>query len=73
MDDGYEIRLWWSDEDQGDLAKVVELEYCMAHGYTPEEALREIEDAKQGWLESARKHGDPIPQPSHRARETAGA
>ena len=32
----------------------------------PEEALAEVKVARQAWLESAREHGDPIPEPRYR-------
>ncbi len=73
MDEGYEIRLWWSDEDRCYVAKVAELEGCMSHGDTPENALSAIQEAKALWLDMSRRHGDPIPEPSHRRRATAGA
>jgi antitoxin HicB len=34
------------------IARVVELPHCMTHGATPEEALKDIEDAKREWLKS---------------------
>lgn len=37
---------------------------CMAHGETKEEALREIEIAKELWLETAREEGQPISEPA---------
>jgi|GEM_PF-339916 len=61
--DGYTVRIFWSDEDSGWIAVAEELEGCSAWGLTREEALREIETAILAWLESARKHGDPIPPP----------
>ncbi len=43
-----------------------DLEYCSAFGSMPAEALEEVLDAKEAWLESARQHGDPIPEPRYR-------
>jgi antitoxin HicB len=45
------------------IARVLELPYCMTHGATPEEALRDIEDAKLEWLKSSLEAGLPIPEP----------
>jgi predicted RNase H-like HicB family nuclease len=36
---------------------------CWSQGATREEAVRDISDAIAGYLESLRKHGDPIPPP----------
>ena len=46
------------------IARVLELPHCMTHGATPEEALRDIEDAKREWLESNLEAGLPIPEPA---------
>ncbi|HEX7393393.1 MAG TPA: toxin-antitoxin system HicB family antitoxin [Anaerolineaceae bacterium] len=48
--------------------KIKELPGCMSQGETPEEALRMIEDAMFGWLESEIEAGSPIPEP--RVEET---
>lgn len=63
MNHKYETVIWRSEEDQLFLAKTPELAVCMAHGETREEAWREIHNAMNLWLEVAREHGDPIPQP----------
>jgi predicted RNase H-like HicB family nuclease len=42
------------------------LEVCSAFGDTPEEALRQVEIAKEAWLEAARQEGKPIPEPKYR-------
>lgn len=62
----YHINLFWSDEDRQWIAHIPDLEGCSASGDTPEEAAREVQIAKDLWLESARKHGDPIPEPRYR-------
>lgn len=59
----YEIILYWSDEDQVFIAEVPELPGCMAHGDNQETALRNIMDAMQFWVETARTLGRPVPQP----------
>jgi predicted RNase H-like HicB family nuclease len=46
------------------IARLPELPYCMTHGSTPEEALRDIEDAKREWLKSNLESGLPIPEPA---------
>ncbi|MBN2238821.1 MAG: type II toxin-antitoxin system HicB family antitoxin [Dehalococcoidales bacterium] len=46
------------------IARVLELPHCMTHGATPEEALRDIEDAMQEWIKSNLEAGLPIPEPT---------
>ena len=62
----YEIIIFWSDEDQSFIADVPELPGCMAHGGTYEEALSNIKDAMDLWIETAKEFDDPIPEPKGR-------
>jgi predicted RNase H-like HicB family nuclease len=62
----YAINLFWSDEDDCWVADIPDLRYCSAFGDTPQEALAEIEVAKELWLETARERGTPIPEPTYR-------
>lgn len=59
----YPIRMHWSDEDEAWIAEVPALPGCVSHGDTPAEAAANIEEAMELWLESARRHGDKIPEP----------
>ena len=59
----YEIILYWSNEDEAFIAEVPELPGCMAHGNTQGAALKNVNDAMQLWIDTAREFGDPIPQP----------
>ncbi len=59
----YEIILYWSNEDQTFIAEVPELPGCMAHGDDQETALRNINDAVQFWIDTAREMGHPVPEP----------
>ena len=62
----YHINVFWSEEDGCYIADIPDLEFCSAHGDTPEEALREVLVAKRGWLEVAEQRGLPIPEPRYR-------
>jgi predicted RNase H-like HicB family nuclease len=62
----YHINLFWSDEDQLWIADVPDLKYCSAHGHTPLEAVKQIKDAIEGWIETAREVGVEIPKPRYR-------
>lgn len=42
---------------------IAELDGCLSHGATLEEALRMIEEAKRCWIEANWEAGDPIPEP----------
>lgn len=45
----------------------LELDGCQSDGQTIEELLRNLEEAKRGWLEVKLEHGDPIPEPNPKA------
>jgi predicted RNase H-like HicB family nuclease len=62
----YHINIFYSEEDEGYIADIPDLEACSAFGSTPEEALREVNVAKQAWLEAARAEGKPVPSPQYR-------
>lgn len=48
------------------MADIPDLEACSALGSTAEQALAEVELAKQAWIVSAREAGKPIPEPRYR-------
>ncbi len=62
----YEIILYWSNEDGLFIAEVPELPGCMAHGATREEALSQVSEAMQLWIDTARECGDSVPEPKGR-------
>ena len=59
----YEIIIYWSREDKAFIAEVPELPGCLAHGKTPETALKNAKEAIQLWIETAKEFGDPVPAP----------
>lgn len=59
----YEIIIYWSNEDNAFIAEVPELCGCLAHGETPEKALKSAKEAIRLWIDTAKEFGDPIPQP----------
>ncbi len=62
----YFISIFYSEEDDGYIADIPDLHFCSAFGETPEEALREVQIAKDAWLETARASGKHIPSPRYR-------
>ena len=47
----YHINIFYSADDNGYIADIPDLEACSAFGETPEEALRQVQEAKSAWLE----------------------
>ncbi len=62
----YHINIFFSEEDDGYIADIPDLEACSAFGETPEEALREVQRAKALWLKAAKENRKPIPVPRYR-------
>jgi predicted RNase H-like HicB family nuclease len=62
----YHINVFYSEEDDGYIADIPDLEACSAFGRTPQEAVGEVERAKEAWLAAAREAGRPIPEPRYR-------
>jgi len=57
-------RLISGEPSEGYLAEVLELEGCATAGETPEEALRNLDEAMAAWFEAALKRGIAIPEPA---------
>ena len=51
------------DEDGVFVAECPTLPGCISQGKSREEAVTNIKDAIAGYVESLKKHGDPIPLP----------
>ena len=62
----YHINVFYSKADGGYIADIPDLKYCSAFGETPEEAVREVQSAKEAWLDAARESGRPVPRPRYR-------
>ncbi|MDP8240772.1 MAG: type II toxin-antitoxin system HicB family antitoxin [Candidatus Hatepunaea meridiana] len=62
----YHINIFYSDEDEGYIADIPDLEYCSAYGNSHEEVLSEALIVKEAWMESTHKSGKPIPKSHYR-------
>lgn len=58
-----------ADEDGDVIARVAELEGCVAHGSGSSEALQNLEVVKRLWLTAALKASKTIPEPAAEADE----
>lgn len=59
----HSVVIKWSDADDGFIATVPELEGLSAFGNTPEEAAKELSEAKELYLEVLEEDGEEIPEP----------
>lgn len=63
----FHINIFYSEEDEGYIADIPDLDACSAFGATPEEALKEVQKVKELWLKAARTENKPVPPPKYRA------
>lgn len=60
---GYAVQVYQEDDGTW-AAEVPDLPGCVAAGETPELLFEMLEDAIEGWIESATADGEAIPEPS---------
>lgn len=59
----YSMVITWDDEDKIFVVNVPELDGCMTHGKTYEEAVKNGKEAMEGWIEVATSLGWTLPKP----------
>ena len=62
----YHINIFYSENDEGYVADIPDLEACSAFGETTDKAFHEAQQTKKLCLEAARAEGKPIPPPEYR-------
>jgi antitoxin HicB len=55
---------FYPDPDGGYVAEIKDLNGCLTQGETIEEAVTNINEARELWIETAYEYGDEIPLPS---------
>lgn len=64
----YQVTISFDPRDEIYVARVPELENCHSHGSSPEEALSNVRQAIELWLETAKRKRIPIPEPITRKK-----
>ena len=59
----YSLDIQWSDEDNLYIVSVPELPGCKTHGATYEEAIRQIQEVIELWIDASKEWGHTIPAP----------
>jgi len=62
----YHINLFWSAEDACWIADVQDMRPCSAHGDSRAEAIANVNDAIEGWIETALANDMIVPEPRYR-------
>jgi len=60
----FTIRHLCEEEGGGYLAEALDLNGCIADGETIEEAIHNLQDAINSWVQTAQELGRPVPPPS---------
>jgi predicted RNase H-like HicB family nuclease len=68
----YPKQVFWSDDDEGFIAVAPDLPGSSAFGESEADALAELDQAIEAWIEAARAAGNPVPRPSEPARQHSG-
>lgn len=63
MNTKYEIIIYWSENDLSFIAEVPELPGCMADGLTYQEALANVSEVIDNWIDTAKSLNRDIPIP----------
>lgn len=69
----YLVEVFWSDEDSGYIAIAPDLPGCCAFGDTSVEAVQEMHDAMDAWLNAWLDMGRQLPEPISKPRQTVAA
>jgi len=67
----YLIQIFWSDETAGYIAIAPDLPGCNAFGDTPVEAIQEMQDAMESWMEAWVSLNRPLPEPKAAPQKAA--
>jgi predicted RNase H-like HicB family nuclease len=59
----YKLVVYWSEADQAYVVEAPELPGCMADGSSYAEAVENAQQVIADWIETARLHGRPVPEP----------
>lgn len=59
----YSVVIQWSNEDNLYIVSVPELPGCRTHGATYEEAIQQIQEVIELWIDASKEWGKPIPPP----------
>ena len=59
----YTVVIKYDSRDNVYVASIPELQGCIAHGGTPEDAVKEITTASELWLQTAKENSVEIPVP----------
>ncbi len=59
----YSMTIEWDPQDDIFVVAVPELPGCITHGATYQEAVKQCQEAMEGWIDIARADGETLPVP----------
>lgn len=60
----YPVEINYNKDEKSFIAKIPDLQYCIASGDTPEMALEELQISLKSTINEAKDKGEPLPKPS---------
>ena len=65
----HHINIFWSEEDSCFVADVPDLKHCTGQGDSPQEALEDVLETRDAWIEACLSAGEQIPQPTYQVNQ----
>ncbi len=69
--DGYEVKIWYSPNDERYVAEIVEFAGCATDGADPIEAYENLKAVKAEWIAAVESMGHSIPPPKYPLKQAA--
>ena len=61
----HHINLHWSEEDDCFIGDIPDLKHSTGQGDTPEEALEDLLETRDAWLDACLSAGKDVPMPNY--------
>ena len=67
----YHINIFWDDTESCFVAEMPDLKHCAGQGDSPQEALEEVLETRDAWLDACLSAGEEIPEPQYSTNQRA--
>ena len=67
----YHINIFWSEEEYCYVSEIPDLKHCTGQGDSPQEALEDVLETRDAWIDACLSAGDDIPEPKHQTEQKA--
>ncbi len=67
----YHINIFWDEDESCYVAEMPDLKHCTGQGDSPQEALEDVLETRDAWLDACLSAGEEIPEPQYSANQRA--